>query len=95
MWLANANAARSVPLHGLDGLLTAPAPRTHEELMGFTGMSYLQSLMIQYIEYKSIGTANNCITAAMFLGLPALSNPNPTVMMRRAQIATYLGVFME
>jgi hypothetical protein len=38
MQLKNASAGRSAPLHGVDGILTAPAPRTREELISFSGM---------------------------------------------------------
>jgi hypothetical protein len=37
MRLANSSAGRSAPLRGLHGLLQQPAPKTREELIGFTG----------------------------------------------------------
>jgi hypothetical protein len=49
MRLANSSAGRSAPLRGLQGLLQAPAPRTREELIGFTSMYcifYEQEILI-------------------------------------------------
>jgi hypothetical protein len=48
MRLANAAAGRSAPLHGPNGpgFLAAPAPRTREELMGFTSKCNLIHIYI-------------------------------------------------
>jgi hypothetical protein len=41
MKLANASARRSAPLRGPNGMLTAPAPKTQEELITVTGRTHL------------------------------------------------------
>jgi len=51
MQLANASTGRSAPLRGIQGPLAPPAPRTREELLGFTGIVpvlYLLELLIRY-----------------------------------------------
>jgi hypothetical protein len=93
MQLKNTSAGRSAPLHGLQGLLAPPAPRTREELISFTGMSIVNAQTILLLTQNFILTVANCMAAANYLQLPALQNA--TVMVRRQQIASYLGISLD
>lgn len=54
MQLKNVSAGRSAPLHGPQGPLTGPAPRTREELIGFSGNSPAFTLIPDiYLIYSS------------------------------------------
>jgi hypothetical protein len=98
--LANSHAGACGPLfnptvlqHGWAPLLTAPNPRSRDELVAFTGefTSYFHTVILILFALKIV---NQCIASAHSLGLPALP-PQTSVLERRRQIAARIGVFIQ
>ena len=98
--LANSQAGARGPLfnptvlqNGWAPLLTAPNPRSRDELLGFTG-EFTRHFHIVVLILFVLQIVNQCNASAHSLGLPALP-PQTLVPERRRQIAVRIGVSIE